>query len=128
MIISRLDMSCHTNRISTNLALLYSLLVAEGRARSISQLQLCNSIASRLSQGTCIVTLLVIEICISKSQVLDGEMCLVSEEAIVFAPFSVIRITVTLTSYICACAFYPDCALTALSCCSVPIGYFDGIR
>ena len=73
------------------------------------------------------VTLLFIPICISKPQLPDGQMRLVSEEATVFAPFLVIRITVASKCSIYASAFYPACALITISVCSVPISHFDGV-
>ena len=73
------------------------------------------------------VTLLFIIICISKPQLPDGQMRLVSEEATVFAPFLVICITVASTSFFYARAIYPACTLITISFCSVPIGHIDEI-
>ena len=71
---------------------------------------LCYPIALKFSQS--VVALLVATACISKPELFNWQMCLVSEETAVFEPFIVILVTVASIARVCACVGHPACALT----------------
>ena len=70
------------------------------------------SIACQFSQ--CVAPFLYLMASISKPELYDWRLCLVSEDVAVFTPLIVVRITIT-------ASFYPRCALASICWRSIPI-------
>ena len=64
---------------------------------------------------------------ISKPQLFNWKMYLVSEETAVFIPLIIISIAVTVVMGLCTRVINPACALTAACWCSAPIVHVNGI-
>ena len=81
----------------------------------------CYTIAFQFSQG--VVPFLASMASISKPELFNWKLCLVSEETAVFTPDTVIFITVTTTLGLYTRVVYPACALATTNWCSTPIGH-----
>ena len=84
----------------------------------------CYAITFQFSQ--CVVTLLAVITCISKSQLFNWQTCFVSEETAVFTPYIVIVITITVIST-CAWVDHTACAHTTPRWCSTPVHHLSRI-
>ena len=94
------------------------------KATEIKKMFSCYAIAFQFSQ--CVVTLIAAG-CISKPELFNWQMCLVSEETAVFTPYIVILITVTTISWVCTWVGHPACALTTARWCSTPVRHLTRI-
>ena len=86
-----------------------------------------DAIALKLSQ--CMVALFItacVVAYISKPELHHGKMILVTEKSAVFTPYSVIFITVTTITGVCAWVGHPTCALTTDRC-STPVRHLNRI-
>ena len=64
--------------------------------------------------------------CITKPELFHWKLCLVSQETAVFTPYTVILITVTAKTGVCAWVGYPTCALS-IDRCSTPVRHLRRI-
>ena len=85
----------------------------------------CSCCAVTLQFAQCVVTLIAAS-SIPKPELFDRQLCLVSQQTAVFTPHTVILITVTTITGVCAWVGHPACALTTDRC-STPVRHLNRI-